>query len=119
VQRATGVEAAFFVALAEQGMGCYRVLFEPAPRAIAAARDLGAKALAERIDRALMDSNIEYAAKRASGRLGPLVVDLVQPGLGESCRMRSVASGQREGQWKPQVLQYAADFGVDWSEVAS
>ncbi len=64
------------------------------------------------VDRRLGELNIEYHGKRASGRLGPLDVVWLKPGAGEAYKMACVRAGQREGQFKPVVLQYRKDSAV-------
>jgi sterol desaturase/sphingolipid hydroxylase (fatty acid hydroxylase superfamily) len=102
---ARGVTPLFVMALADEARARYRVYLEPAqPPA-----DDGA-ALVAAIDGELGALNIEYRAKRASGRLGPLEFAWLGPGTLDALRRHSVARGQREGQFKTVALQYARDF---------
>ena len=64
------------------------------------------------IDRRLGELNVEYQSKRASGRLAPLTISLLTEGAGEAYKAACVRAGQREGQFKPAVLQYRKDLRV-------
>lgn len=77
------------------------VEYETAPPP-ASARDT-----AQDIDRALCRHNIEYAGKRASGRLGPAVLRILAPGQFEAFQRRSLAKGAHDGQFK--ILRLTAD----------
>lgn len=56
------------------------------------------------LDEALSSANVEYAEKRRSKRLRPLCVYLMREGWEQSDRRRVSASGQREAQYKWQIL---------------
>jgi hypothetical protein len=58
----------------------------------------------------LGELNIEYHAKRASGRVGPLEVSWLKPGTADAYKAAAVKAGQREGQFKLAVLQYTKDL---------
>src|SRR5262249_13977478 len=79
----------------------YELLLEfpaPAPPPDAVAR------LARAIDGYLGELNVEYRAKRASGRLhGPRAV-VMQPGWAERRARRQAAQGGRDVQAKPRLL---------------
>ncbi len=79
--------------------------------------DAGAKpqsrVLAEKIDAQLRCLNVEYDAKRESGRLGDLAAAWLAPGTEEAYRQASVRQGQREGQFKVVALAYRQKFGFD------
>jgi len=59
------------------------------------------------VDRALCRHNIEYACKRASGRLAPAVLRVLAPGQFEAFQRRSLAQGAHDGQFK--ILRLTAD----------
>jgi sterol desaturase/sphingolipid hydroxylase (fatty acid hydroxylase superfamily) len=98
----------FFVLLADVETAGYRLLIE-------AESDFAPKIelLGERIDERLSAANLEYGAKRASGRLGPLQARRMRAGFGEAVRAACIAAGQREGQLKCAALQYVTDFRCD------
>ena len=68
------------------------------------------------MDDELSRINLEYAAKRASGRLEECRVVALRPGVGEAYKRHCVDAGQREGQFKPLLLQNDADFDFSWWE---
>ncbi|HYW24260.1 MAG TPA: GH3 auxin-responsive promoter family protein [Terriglobales bacterium] len=89
------------------------LLVEPgAVVAEASARDL-----AGAFDRRLAELNVEYAAKRRSGRLGPPRVHVMRPGWSERAARAELADGRREQQFKWSALVPAWD-GVSRSDVA-
>ncbi len=103
-----GRSANFVMMLADEAANCYRLYVEP---------DLGpkptTKQLSDAMDQALGALNIEYAGKRESQRLGPVVALWVQAGTGDAYKDFCVAQGQREGQFKTVALNYRKDFVFD------
>ncbi|MDP3801077.1 GH3 auxin-responsive promoter family protein [Brevundimonas sp.] len=71
--------------------------------------------LAQDVERALVRLNIEYAAKRRSGRLAPVEVRRLRPGAGAAYRRWCVAGGQRDSQFKVLTLQTARECGFDFT----
>lgn len=71
--------------------------------------------LAAAIDAALCRQNLEYAAKRASGRLGAASLHWLRPGSFDALRRRAVDHGQRDAQFKIVALDYRArcPFDID------
>lgn len=104
-----GTPFRFFVMLADVERARYRLLLE------AELPHAGAAALAERIDALLGERNLEYRAKRASGRLAGVEVVRMRAGFSEAYKTWCVARGQREGQFKALALQYAAELGMDYA----
>jgi hypothetical protein len=102
-----GFAAGFFLAIAEEERAAYSVFIE---RDDAAA---GSADVAAEIDRRLSELNLEYRSKRSSGRLSPLSVSWLSPAAAEAYKSACVQSGQREGQFKPAVLQYRAQVKLD------
>ncbi|MFW5856650.1 MAG: GH3 auxin-responsive promoter family protein [Planctomycetota bacterium] len=95
--------AGFTVTLALAQTPRYRVSVEWA--AADAPRDDDARAaLAEAFDQALSRENVEYAAKRKSGRLDPPELELLPPGSYAAWRRAQVAAGRPDGQIKPPHL---------------
>ncbi len=104
-----GRRSPFFVALADARIRRYDLLLE-------ADATLGAdqtQRLAKAIDSGLRRRNLEYDAKRASGRLEPLRVVPLGSGAGEHCKRAALQLGQREAQYKPVCLADRADWPVD------
>ena len=63
--------------------------------------------LARDLDGALCRHNIEYASKRRSGRLGPPVLRMIEPGQFDRYHREALRSGARDGQFK--ILRLTAD----------
>lgn len=105
--------AAFYLLLADEMASGYRLYFEPAGGSTP-------HELADALDRALAERNVEYRDKRASGRLHPPTMHPLQAGAADAYKRQTLASGQREGQFKYLMLQYrrecAFDFGP-WEQV--
>jgi len=76
-------------------------------------------ALAAAVDAKLAALNIEYASKRASGRLRPLRIVALRSGTSRAYREHCVRNGQREAQFKVLPLRDAADVDFDFLPHAS
>ena len=107
-----GLHIPFFVALADEQAGRYRLYLETAHD-----RPLPA-GFAEVVDGTLRTLNMEYDAKRASGRLALLSCRRVRRGTGEAYRRFCVTGGQRDSQYKLQPLQYRRRCGFDFERHA-
>lgn len=62
--------------------------------------------------------NIEYKAKRDSGRLAPPNTIWLKPSVGEAYKISCINLGQREGQFKPAVLQYHQNLNFPLADYA-
>jgi hypothetical protein len=71
--------------------------------------DFDADLFSIQLDQSLSTANIEYDAKRRSGRINPLVTKKLKIGTQELFKSYSVQYGQREGQLKTIRLQYKHD----------
>ena len=69
--------------------------------------------IAAYLDRRLQELNMEYEAKRSSGRLHSLILYTLKNGTYEHYKKHCLAEGQREGQFKTLPLQYRHDFRFD------
>jgi len=97
----------FFIVLADAVAATYRAYLEFEDTA-------DPDTVARSIDEVLAELNIEYAAKRSSGRLKPLVLVFLRPGAGEAYHRHCVAAkGQREAQAKVLALQSVESFDFD------
>lgn len=104
-----GLALRFVKMLADEQAQTYRLYAETdAAAAITAAE------FALAVDTRLQAINIEYAAKRESGRLATLSAAWLQPETGEAYKQFCVGLGQREGQFKPAVLAYLRETGFDF-----
>ena len=105
---ASGLVPRFYVVAADEAAAGYRAYIEPDSAAV-----FDSAALGQSIDRRLSSLNIEYDAKRKSGRLLPLrCVPLVQ-GTSDAYRDACVRAGQRDGQLKPPALAYGRQLALD------
>lgn len=105
---------AYFVMVADAPAARYRLHYEVKP----APGDAAASEFADAVDRNLRQLNIEYDAKRASGRLGAVSVALLRPGAGAAIAKAAVAAGQREAQLKLPALVDGARWPHDMSRHA-
>jgi len=105
------LDPVFIMALADARLGAYRLYVEAVECCHAVAGDLSAA-----IDSGLCNLNIEYQSKRASGRLGMLLLNWLSPGCGDAYRQHCVGRGQREGQFKPVSLQKVSEFSFPIEE---
>lgn len=98
-------------------------LYLEAHRANTVVRVFQLEKLAKRLDQLLAERNIEYRARRLSGRLKPLLFRYLLPGTERTMRAIQVKRGQREGQLKLPVLAYREDVPValgdhEWGQTA-
>ncbi len=99
-----GTAFAFFLMLADTRESVYRLIVEwPVPATISPNR------MQKSVERILGELNVEYAQKRASGRLLDLELIPVKPGTGDAYKRDCLQRGQREGQFKILILQYLED----------
>lgn len=105
---AAGSAPRFLMMLADEQAQRYRLYVEPD-----AAPGLSARQLGEQVDARLQAINIEYAAKRESGRLGDIEAHWLAPGTEDAWRRDAVARGQREGQLKIIALAYRSATAFD------
>jgi GH3 auxin-responsive promoter len=84
----------------------YDLLVEPSGAGL---DEIGAEAFARAVDEALGRSNVEYAAKRRSRRLGPLRLSVMRAGWAERQCRAEFARGRREGQHKWLAIRPAWD----------
>lgn len=108
VAAAADVQVPFYVVVADASAASYCAYVEGGtePHTIVA--------LATALDAKLAALNIEYASKRASGRLRPLRVVALHSGTSRAYREHCVRKGQRESQFKVLTLRDAADVDFDF-----
>jgi hypothetical protein len=70
------------------------------------------------LDEKLGELNIEYQAKRDSGRLAQLSTVWLKRGTAEAYKTSCMNLGQREGQFKPTVLQYLQNLNLPLTDYA-
>ncbi len=105
VLKACGIASEFYVMLASVEDFRYTLCLEHAPLQL----DFGPF-----MEKRLAELNVEFKAKRDSGRLQPLRVLHLRPGAGEAYRQHCVSNGQREAQFKVIKLQYAHECSFDF-----
>ncbi|HVK55027.1 MAG TPA: GH3 auxin-responsive promoter family protein, partial [Burkholderiales bacterium] len=103
-----GRAARFVMMLADEEAQCYRLYIEAE-----ADPKWSAAQLANAVDVRLAALNIEYQAKRESGRLGEIDAHWLAAETGEAYKQHCVQQGQREGQFKTVALAYKKDFSFD------
>jgi sterol desaturase/sphingolipid hydroxylase (fatty acid hydroxylase superfamily) len=108
-----GRTSRFVMMLADEVSATYRLYVEPD-----AGNKPPASHLAQRVDAELQRLNVEYAAKRESGRLHPPTASWLNAQTGEAYKQHCVSRGQREGQFKTIALAYRKDFGFDLERFA-
>jgi hypothetical protein len=113
VARAAGVGVPFYVVVADAASASYCAYVE------GNAESHRVVALAGALDAELAALNIEYAAKRASGRLRPLRVVALRSGTSRAYREHCVRKGQREAQFKVLTLRDASDLDFDFPSYAA
>jgi hypothetical protein len=107
--RRHGFVPSFFLLVAEEQLSSYNLFLESDHAAAAPATQVAAD-----VDHRLGELNVEYHGKRASGRLAPLTLAWLRQGAGEAYKSACVRAGQREGQFKPAVLQYRKELIVSF-----
>jgi hypothetical protein len=101
IQTQTGLNCPFFLMLADRQSTLYRLFIETPE-----ANKYDYTELALLVDQAMCSINIEYQQKRASQRLKPLQITPLQAKAADAFKRSYLKQGQREAQFKPQLLQY-------------
>lgn len=98
----------FFIVIADEDAAGYTLFVE-------ADNPCDGAAIAGEVDGRLCQLNVEYEAKRKSGRLIPLEVRWLRRGSGDHYRVVCVEAGQRDTQFKYLHLQYARECRLDFN----
>ena len=69
----------------------------------------------DQLEKQLATVNVEFDAKRKSGRLQPTIIVPLKPGTKEAYKQHCINNGQREAQFKQVHLQYAKDCSFDFT----
>ena len=107
------VHQRFFIVIADEDAAGYALFVEAEGRG-ASSLD-GGTGIGDKIDSRLCELNVEYDAKRKSGRLVPLEVRWLRRGAGDQYRAFCVEYGQRDAQFKYLHLQYARECRLDFA----
>ena len=105
MEKAFELDIRFYQMLANEKEARYELYIEPISEG-----KIDISTLTPFLDKALQSENIEYQSKRSSGRLRPLEIFPLKQGAFEMYKSFFLAQGQREGQFKPQILQYKKDL---------
>lgn len=108
VMAQAGLDARFVMMLADEEARRYLLYIEAG-----AGHKLSGEAFARAVDARLQALNVEYHAKRESGRLGAPEAAWLKPGTGEAYKRFCVEQGQRDGQFKTLALAYRRTFAFD------
>jgi hypothetical protein len=104
------IKSEFFVMIADRENLKYTLYMEHGP--------IYSSDFSSMIEVELYNLNIEYKAKRQSGRLKPLKTIFVKPGTGDLYKKFCIDSGMRENQFKFLYLQYEDDCSFAFSQFA-
>lgn len=102
----SGATARFFLLVADEEQQGYDLYVEAA--------GLLSASFLDDVERELSARNVEYQAKRASGRLRPIRLKRLRPGASEAHKAHLLAQGQREAQFKAVRLQTRARVTFDF-----
>lgn len=106
LQRAYRTTVNFYVMVADPLTLQYTLYLEHSPLEIFAGHKL---------EQQMGKVNVEFQARRASGRLQPLRVVYLRPGAGDAYTAHCLQQGQRDAQFKVVRLQYAQDCSFDFN----
>ncbi len=101
----------FFLLIADEEQMQYRFYIETSHEA-----QSNALSLQHNIDQRLQTINMEYQAKRQSGRLNPLKLTFLKEQSFEAYKRFYIEQGQREGQFKPTLLHYKKNLKFNISD---
>ncbi|HVJ63882.1 MAG TPA: GH3 auxin-responsive promoter family protein [Bdellovibrionota bacterium] len=117
-----GVDSEFFIMSCDPQESRYTLYYELSPTVKDTKLYRGGdgwidecKRFQDRIDEVLGEINLEYHAKRQSGRVHPLRVVILKRGTYETFKRFYLSAGQREGQFKIVALQFAKDIKFDFT----
>ncbi len=105
IQQAYQTTVDFYVMLADPLTSQYTLYLEHPPLDFF---------VGHKLEQQMGKTNVEFQAKRASGRLQPLRVVSLRPGTGEAYKIHCLQQGQRDAQFKVVRLQYAQDCSFDF-----
>lgn len=122
LEKEMGVDSEFYMMSCSPEEARYTLYYELSPKVkdckiqAEGASSLEACQLFQmRLDEILGEINIEYHAKRKSGRVHPLRLVILKRGTYETFKRYFLSQGQREGQFKIVALQFAKDVKFDFS----
>lgn len=108
-----GLISSFYILAADEKNMCYQLYIEAT-----ALEPVNRTIFSNALDEKLNTLNIEYKAKRESSRLAPLNTIWLKPGVADAYKISCMNLGQREGQFKPAVLQYLKNLNFPLADYA-
>jgi hypothetical protein len=78
--------------------------------------EVNTEELQSKLDVLLCEQNNEYSEKRKSNRLKPIQILTLKDGTSEIVKRKAIENGQREGQYKPVMLQLKGQEIIDLSK---
>lgn len=108
-----GLISSFYILVANEKTMAYQLFLE-----IDEPGNIDNAILSRVLDEKLGELNIEYQAKRDSGRLMPPSTSWLKRGAAEAYKTSCISLGQREGQFKPAVLQYLQNLNFPLADYA-
>jgi hypothetical protein len=108
-----GLISSFYILVANEKTMSYQLFLETGEPS-----RINNSTFSKLLDEKLGELNIEYQAKRDSGRLTQLSTIWLQRGTAEAYKTSCMNLGQREGQFKPTVLQYLQNLNFPLADFA-
>ena len=107
IKEKVGIEFNFFTLLANPTDLFYELFLE--------SEKIYKTDLSSMIDKELKMINVEYKAKRDSGRLKPIRLNYIKNGTGENFKKYCIKNGQRDSQFKFNHIMYANECSFNFS----
>ncbi|MEQ1599186.1 MAG: GH3 auxin-responsive promoter family protein [Methylotenera sp.] len=108
-----GLISSFYILVANETTMSYQLFLE-----VNEPNSANNATLSSLLDEKLGELNIEYQSKRDSGRLAPPTTTWLRHGTAEAYKTSCMNLGQREGQFKPTVLQYLQNLNLPLADYA-
>lgn len=108
-----GLVSSFYILVANEQIMAYQLFME-----VDESEQFNNSTFSNMLEEKLSALNIEYQAKRASGRLAQLSTIRLKRGTAEAYKINCMNLGQREGQFKPVVLQYLQNLNFPLAHYA-
>ncbi len=107
IKEKVGIEFNFFTILANPEDLFYELFLE--------SEKIHKADLSSMIDKELKKINVEYKAKRDSGRLNPIRLNYIKNGTGENFKKYCIKNGQRDSQFKFNHIMYTSECSFNFS----
>lgn len=108
IKKEVGIDFNFFIILANPEDLFYELFLESEP--------IYNIDLSTRIDNEFKKINVEYKAKRESGRLKPVRLNYLISGTGENFKKHLIKNGQRDSQFKFNHIMYVNECSFNFSK---